>query len=66
MQPEGLSPITYELGGNAPSWVSISGDYILGQPPNATGDQTYIIPIVATNTVGASTVNVVVNVEDTI
>ena len=64
--PEGLAPITYELGGSAPSWVSRSGDYILGQPPNETGDQTYIIPIVATNEIGASTVNIIVRVEDTI
>ena len=64
--PEGLAPITYALGGSAPSWVSRSGDYILGQPPNETGDQTYIIPIVATNEIGASTVNIIVRVEDTI
>ena len=64
--PEGLAPITYALGGSAPSWVSRSGDYILGQPPNESSDQTYIIPIVATNAVGASTVNIVVTVEDTI
>lgn len=63
--PEGLVPITYELGGSAPSWVSRSGDFILGQPPNETGDQTYIIPIVATNAVGSDTVYVIVNVEDT-
>ena len=64
--PEGLAPITYALGGSAPSWVSRSGDYILGQPPNESSDQTYIIPIIATNAVGASTVNIIVNVEDTI
>ena len=64
--PEGLAPITYALGGSAPSWVSRSGDYILGQPPNESSDQTYIIPIVATNPVGASTVNIIVTVEDTI
>ena len=64
--PEGLAPITYALGGSAPSWVSRSGDYILGQPPNESSDQTYIIPIIATNPVGASTVNIIVRVEDTI
>ena len=64
--PEGLAPITYALGGSAPSWVSRSGDFILGQPPNESSDQTYIIPIVATNAVGASTVNIVLTVEDTI
>ena len=64
--PEGLAPITYALGGSAPSWVSRSGDFILGQPPNENSDQTYIIPIVATNEIGASTVNIIVRVEDTI
>ena len=64
--PEGLAPITYAIGGSAPSWVSRSGDFILGQPPNESSDQTYIIPIVATNPVGASTVNIIVRVEDTI
>ena len=64
--PEGLAPITYALGGSAPSWASRSGDYILGQPPNESSDQTYIIPIVATNAVGASTVSIIVRVEDTI
>ena len=64
--PEGLAPITYAIGGSAPSWASRSGDFILGQPPNENSDQTYIIPIVATNPVGASTVNIIVNVEDTI
>lgn len=65
-EPEGLTPITYELGGSAPSWASISGDFILGQPPNEASDQTYVIPIVATNAVGSSTVNIIVNVDDTI
>ena len=64
--PEGLAPITYAIGGSAPSWASRSGDYILGQPPNESSDQIYIIPIVATNAVGASTVNIIVRVEDTI
>ena len=63
--PDGLAPITYELGGSTPSWVSRSGDFILGQPPNETGDQTYIIPVVATNVVGSDTVFIIVNVEDT-
>ena len=64
--PEGLAPITYALGGSAPSWASRSGDYILGQPPNESSDQTYIIPIVATNEIGTSTVYIIVRVEDTI
>ena len=62
----GLAPITYALGGSAPNWASRSGDYILGQPPNESSDQTYIIPIIATNPVGTSTVNIIVRVEDTI
>ena len=64
--PEGLAPITYALGGSAPNWASRSGDYILGQPPNESSDQTYIIPIVATNEIGTSTVYIIVRVEDTI
>ena len=66
--PSGLSPITYALGGNAPSWITLdaANQYIYGTPPDEASDQTYVIPIVATNAVGASTVNIIVNVEDTI
>ena len=50
--PEGLSPITYALGGNAPSWITLdaANQYIYGTPPDEASDQTYIIPhIIATN-----------------
>ena len=66
--PEGITPITYQLGGSAPSWITFreASQDLYGTPPDATGDRTYVIPIVATNEVGASTVNIIVRVEDTI
>ena len=66
--PEGITPITYQLGGSAPSWITFreANQDLYGTPPDATGDQTYIIPIVATNEIGSDTVNIILTVEDTI
>ena len=64
--PEGITPITYQLGGSAPSWITFreASQDLYGTPPDATGDRTYVIPIVATNEIGSDTVNIILTVED--
>lgn len=63
--PEGLTPITYALGTDTPAWLFITRTFIYGRVPDEASDQTYTIPIEATNVVGSATVNVTLNVENT-
>ena len=65
-RPTGQPTLLYNFADDPPDWIRLAYPVVLGVVPDADGDQTYEIPIIAHNDLGSDTVTLIVNVEDTV
>ena len=62
----GQAILLYDFADDPPDWLTLSFPAIYGVVPDTDADQTYEIPLIVHNDLGSDTVNVIVNVEDTV
>ena len=65
-EASGQPTLLYDFGDNPPDWIRMSYPVIFGVVPDTDADQTYVIPLIVYNDLGSDTVNLVVNVKDTV
>ena len=65
-EASGQATLFYGFADDPPDWIRMSFPVVFGTVPDAEGDRAYVIPLSVSNDLGSDTVNLIVNVEDTV